>query len=281
MTHTQDTQSTPAFYAIIPAHVRYCEKLEMGARLLYGEITALCSREGYCWASNKYFADLYKVEDRTIRLWIESLKNNNFIKVEIERSGFQVTRKIWISLEIQNIFASGKNLPDVRKISSGRPEKNDRYINTENNTKSNTTASPTPSEPPKLDESPPDSESSLAFDKNLLNEFRKTLKEEGQAERAVKYYLENQEELKKKATKGNPIGLCITLIKKNVDLKLVEGREMIEKRKKWAMAHECEDKGKMRWFYALRDKIERGIGNKVEEIRYDAYHPLWETAGLT
>ena len=67
-------KENPTYYAIIPANVRYDENIPLGAKLMYGEITALSNKEGYCWASNNYFAALYKVHPNTIQNWITALK---------------------------------------------------------------------------------------------------------------------------------------------------------------------------------------------------------------
>ena len=68
-----------SYYAIIPANVRYDNDLTPNAKLLYGEITALCNEKGYCWASNDYFAELYKTSTRTISRWIKQLINKGYI----------------------------------------------------------------------------------------------------------------------------------------------------------------------------------------------------------
>lgn len=74
---------TRSYYAVIPAEVRYDKSLPANAKLLYGEITALCSEKGFCWASNAYFSELYGVSERSVREWIGRLKEAGYIEVNI------------------------------------------------------------------------------------------------------------------------------------------------------------------------------------------------------
>ena len=74
----------PNYYAIIPANVRY-STLKPNAKLLYGEITALSNKVGYCFASNSYFAELYNVNKNTVSRWLGDLKRLGFINIIIER----------------------------------------------------------------------------------------------------------------------------------------------------------------------------------------------------
>lgn len=74
----------PSYYAIIPANIRYHKSLTANEKIIYCEITALASKEGYCWATNKYFATLYGVSTRTITRWIAKLFDLGFISVENE-----------------------------------------------------------------------------------------------------------------------------------------------------------------------------------------------------
>ena len=84
----------PNYYAIIPAEVRY-SNLKPNAKLLYGEITALSNKTGYCFASNNYFAELYNVNKNTISRWISDLKRLGFITIQIERSANkEITKRI-------------------------------------------------------------------------------------------------------------------------------------------------------------------------------------------
>ena len=82
-----------SYYSILPANVRYCKKLKPNAKLLYSEITALVNEKGYCWANNRYFADLYEVSQVSISKWIGDLERNGFIKCELKNNN---KRKIYI-----------------------------------------------------------------------------------------------------------------------------------------------------------------------------------------
>ena len=74
----------PNYYAIIPADVRYDTDITPNAKLLYGEITALCNKEGHCWATNYYFAELYGKNKKSISAWIKQLKDKGHIRVEMK-----------------------------------------------------------------------------------------------------------------------------------------------------------------------------------------------------
>ena len=63
-------EENAGFFAVIPATVRYDKSLPPGAKLLYGEISALAKKKGYCWSRNPYFAELYDASERTIIEWI-------------------------------------------------------------------------------------------------------------------------------------------------------------------------------------------------------------------
>lgn len=85
----------PNYYGIIPAEIRYNKKLTPNAKILYSEITALCNKEGFCWAGNKYFANLYNTSRTSISKWISSLEKQGYIRIEIIKDINGTRRKIY------------------------------------------------------------------------------------------------------------------------------------------------------------------------------------------
>lgn len=126
-----------SYYAIIPANVRYDKELPPNAKLLYGEITALCNSEGYCWANNKYFADLYEVTNISISKWIKALCDAGYIKSEIiYKAGTKEIDKRYITI-INDPIKEKFNTP-IKKVNDPIKEKfkdnNTSLNNTPNNT---------------------------------------------------------------------------------------------------------------------------------------------------
>ena len=91
-----ERKENPTYFAIIPANVRYDSRLTMGAKMMFGEITCLSNKEGYCWASNNYFAKLYQVHTNTIQNWIHTLSDCEYIRLETTQHQVGRTRKIYM-----------------------------------------------------------------------------------------------------------------------------------------------------------------------------------------
>ncbi|GGD85901.1 helix-turn-helix domain-containing protein [Planktosalinus lacus] len=131
-------ENKKSYFAIIPADVRYNEALCANAKLLYGEITALCNEKGYCWANNYYFSELYNVSKRSITAWISELEAAEFIKIELDQSSGN-QRKIFIkdySLNYRkktNKVKKKTSTPSRRKLLHPQ-EENFQHNNTVNNT---------------------------------------------------------------------------------------------------------------------------------------------------
>lgn len=87
------------YYSIIPATILFNKNLKPNQKLLYAMITSLTCKEGYCFATNSYFAEKLNVHYKTISSWISDLNKKNFIKVEIIRNKNNkiIQRKIYIN----------------------------------------------------------------------------------------------------------------------------------------------------------------------------------------
>ena len=126
---------SPSFYAIIPAFIRYDKELSANAKLIYGEISSLTNRYGYCWAKNEYFADLYNVSKRVVTSWISSLIEKGYIT--IETIGNQ--RRIYLEIPAETRWKKSSTIegetPEGRRNIPGKVEENfhDIYNNKINN----------------------------------------------------------------------------------------------------------------------------------------------------
>jgi DNA-binding transcriptional ArsR family regulator len=128
-----------SYYAIIPANVRYDTELPANAKLLYGEITALCNEKGYCWAGNEYFASLYKVSKTSISKWISKLIEQGYITSEIiYREGSKEILHRYLRIVNNPIEEKLKrSTTKVKEPIEDKLKDNNTVNNTSNNTNNN------------------------------------------------------------------------------------------------------------------------------------------------
>jgi hypothetical protein len=129
----ENNQPRKSYYSITPADVRYCTRIVDGAKLLYGEITALCNERGYCWATNQYFADLYKNETRTIARWIASLLKEEFIYID-SRKGIRkifLAHKFNASEVYDTMPAPERDEPEAEITTTKKKEKKPKQVKKE------------------------------------------------------------------------------------------------------------------------------------------------------
>lgn len=136
----------PNYYAIIPAVVRYNKNLKANEKLLYGEISALANKRGYCSASNGYFAELYDTTPETVSRWVANLIKQGCLKSEIIMDGKQIIERRLYLCEVRPDIDENINTL-MTKTSIGIDENIKGGIDEnvkENNTRLNNTYTPLP-----------------------------------------------------------------------------------------------------------------------------------------
>lgn len=122
----------PNFYGIMPANVRYDKNLKPMEKILYTEITALSNKEGYCFASNSYFGELYEVNKKTVSTWVNNLEKQGYIKIVLiyKQGTKEITeRRIYINQKVSPVNKNVDTYPQKNgevstKKSIGYPQKN-------------------------------------------------------------------------------------------------------------------------------------------------------------
>lgn len=126
---------SPSYYAVIPASVRYDERLKANEKLLYGELTALSRKDGFAFASNGYFAKLYGVSKETVSRWLSCLQGCGYIKVCIDRENGNMRRILVLESSVKNQYLLTKNARGIDKNRKAPIDENVKQNNTSNNTK--------------------------------------------------------------------------------------------------------------------------------------------------
>ena len=120
-------------YSIIPKEYLNNPKLNSTDKLLLFHITALCHKNGYCIATNRYFMRIYGFNKTTISKSINKLIKLNILNSRIENYEFN-NRKRYLTL-VNNIWKNN-NLSIEENNDTGVKEEftynnNYKYVNNE------------------------------------------------------------------------------------------------------------------------------------------------------
>lgn len=72
-------------------------------RLLLIHIISLCKKNGYCWATNRHFYDIYNVTQVTISKSISNLATFGYIKAQYDNKGTNNYMRIIKLLDVLNL----------------------------------------------------------------------------------------------------------------------------------------------------------------------------------
>jgi hypothetical protein len=126
-------EENKSWYAVLTADVLYSEKLNSTQKLMYAVIANMSNHKGYCFASNTFFAEMFKCSVRSIQLNLDILENEGFIGrvLKLKDNGEIEYR----ALTPCNIIHEGvkKTSPTPMKKTSSPHEENFTIITNNNN----------------------------------------------------------------------------------------------------------------------------------------------------
>ncbi len=84
------------YFAVIPAFILEDPELSASEKIIYGEISALANRFGFCFAGNRHFENALKIGRATLKRGLKKLEEKEYIKIEISKDEKGTHRKLWI-----------------------------------------------------------------------------------------------------------------------------------------------------------------------------------------
>ena len=124
----ENPQEFRAFWSVIPATVLDDMQLQANAKILYGVLSSLMRREGYCWPSNAQLAAAMHCSEDVIRRWLAALQHDGHIQVRVvpnRKTGGKI-RRIFPSLPEPVLQEDAAGYSD--KYPSTYSDKNPRVV---------------------------------------------------------------------------------------------------------------------------------------------------------
>ena len=132
---------SPSYYSILPAIVRYDNKISDFAKVLFSELTALANKTGKAFPTNNKLAKWFNKSPKTISTTISLLESKKYILVEIERNAKGTFRSITPLVDPLSLGGRKKGNTPNTKTSSPIEEnvipKEYTYNNTTSNSNNN------------------------------------------------------------------------------------------------------------------------------------------------
>ena len=144
MPETREKRS--GYYAVIPAPVLIDDSIPDKAKLLYGVISALICEEGFCYASNQYFADEYGMTVETVSRLITKLEKAGHIcrVIEKDESGQITARKLYLKVSMPGGWGIDKKINTPRQKNQEGIDQKVKENNTSNIKEKNKKEKPEP-----------------------------------------------------------------------------------------------------------------------------------------
>lgn len=87
-------EKEPFISLVLPESVLGDNRLTYFERILLIDIVSLCKKNGYCWATNRYFMKKFDCTKPTVSKSISSLSKNGYIDIEINNSETNNSKRI-------------------------------------------------------------------------------------------------------------------------------------------------------------------------------------------
>lgn len=102
-----------SFWVVIPDSVLSDDSLPANAKLLYGRISALTTRAGYCWASNAQLAEAAKMSPDSVSRLVGMLQKAGHIRLELDNDldRGSTIRRIYQTLPAPTPFGKNAETP--------------------------------------------------------------------------------------------------------------------------------------------------------------------------
>lgn len=120
-------------YSLTPISIFEDDRLTFLERLILILIVSLCKQKDYCWATNKFFMDIFKVSKPTISKSISNLASCNYIEIKIDNKNInnskrQIRLSQALKLEIQSI-KDNNNAGVKENLKQYNKKENNKKIN--------------------------------------------------------------------------------------------------------------------------------------------------------